>query len=283
MMGIKTHLDGVPAEGLGGLRLGVSPLEMADAYATLASGGVYHKPIAITKVEFPDGKSDDLGKVEGKRVMTDGQAAEVTKVLKMNVQSGTGTSANYGCPVAGKTGTTDNFTDAWFVGYEPKLTTAVWVGYPNALVEMRSVHGITVAGATFPAGIWHDFMSVAHRGFCGDFPAPKTPFVSHPFFGKYSKQGGPTDTTVPYNNYYPNNGTQPQYNQGNKTGGKSKSYDPRLYEAPPEPAPQTAPPSPGNGNNSQPPGQANGNPGATNGGGATPPGAVGQTPTTTPG
>src|SRR3954470_13517931 len=85
-MGITTALDGLPAEGLGGLRLGVSPLEMADAYSTLASGGVHHKPTAITKVEFPDGKSDNLGEVKGKRVMTDGQAYEVTKVLKMNVQ-----------------------------------------------------------------------------------------------------------------------------------------------------------------------------------------------------
>src|SRR3954454_19657795 len=86
MMGVTTQLDGLPAEGLGGLRLGVSPLEMADAYATLASGGVHHKPIAITRVEFPDGKSDNLGEVKGNRVMTDGQAYEVTKVLKENVQ-----------------------------------------------------------------------------------------------------------------------------------------------------------------------------------------------------
>src|SRR4051795_9052222 len=97
-MGITTALDGLPAEGLGGLRLGVSPLEMADAYAPLASGGGHHKPVAITKVEFPDGKSDNLGEVKGDRVMTDGQAYEVTKVLKENVQSGTGVNANYGCP-----------------------------------------------------------------------------------------------------------------------------------------------------------------------------------------
>src|SRR5215212_3194816 len=100
-MGITTKLDGLPAEGLGGLRIGVSPLEMADAYATLAAGGVHHKPVAITKVKFPDGKTDDLGEVKGRRVMTDGQAYEVTKVLKMNVQQGTGANANYGCPAAG--------------------------------------------------------------------------------------------------------------------------------------------------------------------------------------
>src|SRR3954453_12717027 len=207
-MGITTKLDGLPAEGLGGLRIGVSPLEMADAYATLASGGVRHRPVAITKIKFPDGKTDDLGEVKGKRVMTDGQAYEVTKVLKQNVQAGTGVNANYGCPAAGKTGTTDNFTDAWFVGYEPRLTTATWVGYPNASIQMRSVHGIEVAGATFPSQIWHDFMNVAHRGYCDDFPQPTTPFVSQPFFGKYAKQGAPRDSSAPYGQYYENGGTQ---------------------------------------------------------------------------
>ena len=277
-MGITTQLDGLPAEGLGGLRLGVSPLEMADAYATLASGGVHHKPIAITKVRFPDGKSDDFSKPKGDRVMTDGQAMEVTKVLKMNVQSGTGVNANYGCPAAGKTGTTDNFTDAWFVGYEPRLTAAVWVGYPNALVEMRSVHGIEVAGATFPSQIWHDFMNVAHRGYCEDFPQPTTPFQSSPFYGKYSKQGGTTDTSVPYNQYLYNGGTQPQTDTKKNKKGGNNSYDPRLYEAPPQPAPQTqtqtpTTTTPGNGN-----GQGNGNaPTGTDGGGAAPPGATVQT------
>jgi penicillin-binding protein 1A len=279
MMGITTKLDGLPAEGLGGLTIGVSPLEMADAYATLASGGIHHKPVAITKVEFPDGKSDNLGEVKGNRVMTDGQAYEVTKILKMNVQSGTGTSANYGCPAAGKTGTTNDYTDAWFVGYEPRLATAVWVGYPNALVEMRSVHGIEVAGATFPAEIWHDFMNVAHRGYCEDFPQPTTPFVSSPFYGKYSKQSAPADSSVPYYNNsqsYPYNGaTQPSTGKKDK---KNKGYDPRLYESPPQGSPQTqapAPTTPGNGNAN---GQVNGNaPTGTDGGGAAPPDAVGQT------
>src|SRR5205085_5916147 len=131
------------------------------AYATLASGGVRHKPIAIKKVKFPDGKSDDLGEVKGKRVMTDGQAYEVTKVLKMNMQSGTGVNANYGCPAAGKTGTTDNFTDAWFVGYEQHLATAAWAAYPTAPVQRRPVHATSVPGAPLPSGTWHDSMTAA--------------------------------------------------------------------------------------------------------------------------
>ena len=87
-----------------------------------------------------------------------------------NVQAGTGTRAKIGCPAAGKTGTTDNFNDAWFVGFTPRLATAVWVGYPNAQIEMTTeYHGGSVAGGTFPAEIWGDYMKQAKGKFCGDF------------------------------------------------------------------------------------------------------------------
>ena len=78
LLGITTHLDCYPAEGLGGLTRGVTPLEMAGAYATLASGGVRHRPTGIERVVFPDGKSEDLAGSQGKRVLTDGEAYEVT-------------------------------------------------------------------------------------------------------------------------------------------------------------------------------------------------------------
>ena len=104
LLGIETKLDCYPAEGLGGLRLGVSPLEMANAYATLASGGMRNEPKAIRRVVFPDGKSEGLGKPRRKRVITDGQAYEVTEILEQNVLSGTGTQANIGCPAAGQDG-----------------------------------------------------------------------------------------------------------------------------------------------------------------------------------
>jgi penicillin-binding protein 1A len=230
-MGITTHLDGYPAEGLGGLRLGVSPLEMADAYATLADGGVHHKPVAITRVVFPDGKADRLGHNPGNRVLTDGQADAVTKILHQNVLSGTGTKANIGCPAAGKTGTTSDFNDAWFVGYTPKLATATWVGYPNALVSMLSVHGIQVAGGTFPAQIWHDYMNIAKGNFCGDFPPPTTPVHWAPFYGHYATTGstGPTGPAGPTTT------TTPKTNGG---AGPNKGYDPRLYTSPPQKSPK---------------------------------------------
>jgi penicillin-binding protein 1A len=252
LLGIRTKLDGIPSEGLGGLRLGVSPLEMASAYATLAAGGMYSEPRAIRRVVFPDGKVDDLGKPKRKRVLSDGDAYEVTKILEMNVQRGTGTHANFGCPAAGKTGTTDNYNDAWFVGYTPSMATSVWVGYPNALVEMRNVHGIVVAGGTFPAQIWHDYMTVAHTG-CTAFPRPTQPAHLTTFYGKYSASGRSGRYT-----YGAGVG-------GNSAGGQNyRGYDPRLYAAPPQGPPHVAPPpNPGNGNGN---GNGNGTGGAGSGG-----------------
>ena len=188
-LGITTKLDCYPAEGLGGLRLGVSPLEMANAYATLASGGMRNEPKAIKRVVFPDGKSEDLGKPKRTRVLTDGQAYEVTQILAANVLGGTGTAAQIGCPAAGKTGTTDEFNDAWFVGYTPHLSTAVWVGYPDAQVSMEATRIGSVAGGTWPAMIWHDFMTTAKGDNCDDFPPPTEPAEFSPFFGKYASTG----------------------------------------------------------------------------------------------
>ena len=186
LLGITTHLDCYPAEGLGGLTLGVTPLEMAGAYATLASGGIRHRPTGIERVVFPDGKSEDLASGEGKRVLTDGEAYAVTKVLKANVQGGTGTAANYGCPAAGKTGTTDEAKDAWFVGYTPELSAAVWVGYPDAGVAMPGAQG-----GTYAAPVWHDFMLPAHGDYCDDFPEPTEPAEFSPFFGKSPARARP--------------------------------------------------------------------------------------------
>ncbi len=152
----------VPAMGLGSIS--VSPLEMASAYATIASGGIYSKPMAIRKVVFADGKEDtntDWGKPKRKRVLADWVAYEVTQILEDNVYSGTGVGAQIGRPAAGKTGTTDNHADAWFAGFTPQLETVVWVGYPQAQIPMENVHGISVAGGTFPADIWRRFMLVA--------------------------------------------------------------------------------------------------------------------------
>jgi penicillin-binding protein 1A len=265
-MGIETKLDAYPAEGLGGLTIGVSPLEMAVAYATLAAGGWRSKPIAVTRVVFPDGKTEELGEPKRTREFEDGVAYEATKILQRNIQSGTGTAANIGCPAAGKTGTTDDFTDAWFAGYTPKLSTVVWVGYPNAKVPMESVHGISVAGGTFPARIWHDYMIVAKGSDCSDFPRPRTPMSFKPFFGKFATTGLRNDR---YSRGY-------TFDNDARTDGTSEpqqggsQYNPEFYESTPQNAPgntRTTPSAPSGGQPSPPPGGGGNGNGRGNGNG----------------
>jgi penicillin-binding protein 1A len=221
-LGITTKLDCYPAEGLGGLTRGVTTLEMANAYATLASGGVRHRATGIQRVVFPDGTRENWANPEGLRVMTDGQAYEVTQILEQNIQSGTGTRANYGCPAAGKTGTTDEAKDAWFVGYTPQLSTAVWVGYPDAGVAMPGAQG-----GEYAAPVWGAFMEPASDGYCEDFPLPENAFEPQPFFGEYAtgQSDGGTD------DYYDDTYVEP-------------TYDPEYYEAPPQEAPEVVPEAP---------------------------------------
>ena len=235
LLGITTKLDCYPAEGLGGLTRGVTSLEMASAYGTLAAGGVRRRPTGIEKVVFPDGKSETFADPKGKRVMTDGQAYEITRILQMNVTSGTGTAAGYGCPAAGKTGTTDEAKDAWFVGYTPKLSTAVWVGYPDAGVAMPGAQG-----GTYAAPVWHAFMLPAHGEFCDDFPAPTEPFQSSPFTGEYASSGGYSSSSSSSGYYYDD------YDESNGTsdGTGGTGYDPNLYESAPQQEPEVqAPPA----------------------------------------
>jgi penicillin-binding protein 1A len=229
LLGITTKLDCYPAEGLGGLTRGVTTLEMAAAYATLASGGVRRRPTGIERVVFPDGKSESLAGSEGKRVLTDGQAAEVTRILEMNVQSGTGTAAGYGCPAAGKTGTTDEAKDAWFVGYTPHLSTAVWVGYPDAGVAMPGAQG-----GTYAAPVWHAFMLPAHGDDCEDFPLPEQPAEFQPFFGEYATTGNPSTSY-----YGEEDGTAAGQTGG---AGTDAEPDPRYYEEAPQNAPDAEAP-----------------------------------------
>ena len=172
-LGIRTSkLTPDPAIALGAES--VTPLEEASAYATLAAGGVYSKPMAITKVVLPDGKPDKSigwGRPQQERVIPDWVASTVTQVLMQNMLYGTGRGAHVaGRTDAGKTGTTDNYADAWFSGYTPRLEATVWIGYPQGEVPMLNVHGIAVSGPTFPADIWHLFMEAA------DASRPDVPF-----------------------------------------------------------------------------------------------------------
>jgi penicillin-binding protein 1A len=157
--------------------VGFNALEMTDVYATFASGGIHHAPQAFESVRGANGKliGGIAQGVKGNRVLGPNVAAELTYALQGVVQHGTGTAAALGNrPVAGKTGTAENFQDAWFCGYVPQLATCVWVGYPHSETPLYNIEGVgSVAGGTLPAEIWHNFMAPAVANLpVVDFPTP---------------------------------------------------------------------------------------------------------------
>ena len=237
-LGITSHLDVVPAMGLGADA--ISPLEEASAFATLAAGGIYSKPMAITKVKLANGKVDTdagWGNPDRKRVISDGVAYEVTRILKKNILEGTGTGAYFGRAAAGKTGTTDNHADGWFSGYVPQLEATVWVGYPQGEIPMENVHGIAVAGGTFPATIWRLFMEAAMwKRPALDWGSPVNPVVWRPFT---QHQYGSTYSPPPPPVYY-----QPYTPTTHATTTRPASPPPPPPPAAPPPPPPVEPPPP---------------------------------------
>ncbi len=220
-MGIRSPVSNNYAMILGGLREGVTPLDMAHAYETFATGGyrVFNPqlgapeegPTGIAQIQCPKhvcGSADEsIGdRPSYKRVLPADIARAVHDILTTVVQSGTGTQAAIsGVDVAGKTGTTTNYGDAWFVGWTPQLTTAVWVGFPTKLVSMATdYNGGPVEGGTYPAIIWHDFVTQAlqilqneqsHSGQTNTTPTDTTGSAASSSGGPAS--GASTSTTGP--------------------------------------------------------------------------------------
>jgi len=190
-MGVVSPLDSYAAEALGGLKLGVTPMEMANVYATLADGGWRNTPIAITKVAFPDGHTDyNWGQPHRVKVLSEGVTAEETNILHQNVLGSTAVRSVINCPTAAKTGTTSELVDAWLDGYTPNYSTVVWMGYPNRRVPMTSVHGESQQGGALPAVIWKTYMAAVTAGEpCTEFPQPKETISYQPFFGKFATTG----------------------------------------------------------------------------------------------
>jgi len=190
-MGVVSPLESFAAEALGGLKLGVTPLEMANVYATLADGGWRNSPIAITKVVFPNGRVDtSWGKPHRVKVLTEGVTGEETKILHENVQSGTAVRSAIGCPTAAKTGTTSELVDAWLDGYNSEYSTVVWMGYPNRRVSMTDVHGEPQQGGYLPAEIWHAYMDPVTEGHpCAALKESNAGISFSPFYGHYATTG----------------------------------------------------------------------------------------------
>ena len=182
-MGITTPLNADPAIVLGGLTDGVSPLEMASAYGTLADQGQHVEPTIIAKVWDASGKVIWQASPKNTQAISAGVAYAATQILQQNILRGTGTAAQIGRPAAGKTGTATDFADAWFCGYTPNLSTAIWMGHPEGKIPMTDVHGISVTGGSFPAQIWQKFMYSADRDYPEQaFSAPKVLVQYDPTF-----------------------------------------------------------------------------------------------------
>jgi 1A family penicillin-binding protein len=152
---------------------GVTPVEMASAFGTLAADGVHNPHVSITKIVDADGDTIFEHVPEGEQALSHSVAYATTQVLQSVVNYGTATRARLDRPVAGKTGTTQDYRDAWFIGYTPQLVASVWMGYTPER-PMTNVHGRVQFGGTFPALIWHEFMVKAMEG------EPKLSFNSAP-------------------------------------------------------------------------------------------------------
>ncbi len=288
-MGVTTHLSSFPAEAIGGLTLGVTPLEMAVVYATLADGGYRNTPIAITKVVFPEGRVDSSwGTPHRVKVLSNGVTAEETTILHENVLGGTAVRSAIECSTAAKTGTTTELVDAWLDGYTPEYSTVVWMGYPKERVPMTDVHGEPQQGGALPAVIWHDYMDPVVGTHCVPFPQPTEPLVYQPFFGKFATTGAASAplgesaaspapaAAKPRHGHHaaaPGAGhAEPGGRAEPGVGGAPRESAPAEPEAAPNPAPAEphGEPTPGGGGGGGGRGGANGNSPKT--GGTAPPG-----------
>jgi penicillin-binding protein 1A len=220
---------------------------MADAYATLANGGVHHDATAVSKVEFPNGKVDNFEKDAGERVFSEGQAYEVTRILEGVITQGTGAGyTSMGCSdAAGKTGTSEELSDAWFVGYTPLFSTAVWVGHPTS----REYTGF---GGPTAGPIWRSYMEAAVEGECPEFETPsslpelegldseQTPSSSYDGYEEEETyEGGYEEESEE-----PNDGEAPP---GSEEAAEEDAPSPAPEEAAPAPEPAPAPAPSGGG------------------------------------
>jgi penicillin-binding protein 1A len=162
--GIKSALTPVYSLALG--TSGVSPLEMASAFATFATGGVRHEPFWIRRVEDPLGRVLEEHILRGQRTLDADIDFQMVDMMRGVISAGTGRiirRMGFDLPAAGKTGTSDDFRDAWFTGFTPTLSVSVWVGYDRG-ISMRDINGIGITGGRAAAPIWADFMIRATSG-----------------------------------------------------------------------------------------------------------------------
>jgi penicillin-binding protein 1A len=240
-MGIRTPISTNPAMVLGGLRQGVTTLEIADAYLPIARSGnrvsgslAAYKggPVAFTEVKGSG--IHDENETSTERVIDEGVAEQTKQILATVVSGGTGTAAQLDEFAAGKTGTTENYQDAWFVGFTDTLTVAVWVGYPKGGKAMETeFRGEPVAGGTYPAEIWREFMlAVAKiredRGHKKESDEEETP------------PGAPVAPVTPADEAGAGDGGTRGRSKKRSSARRESAPEPKTEQAP---APQGAPPA----------------------------------------
>jgi penicillin-binding protein 1A len=173
-MGITSEVEAYPSTAIGGLGEGVTPFEMASAYSTFANSGMHMEPYLVQKVtkeEIGEEVVVEEHRLQGEQALTRDEAAVATQALRGVITEGTASyyhdlDAEIGRPSAGKTGTTNNFVDAWFIGFIPQLTTSVWVGYPEERTPMVNINGLPeINGENYPLDIWSLYMRSAVQKF----------------------------------------------------------------------------------------------------------------------
>jgi penicillin-binding protein 1A len=222
-MGIRSRLRPFCSSVLGTNE--VNTLEMASAFGTLATGGELARPVAIERIEDSHGRVIYEAPQRRQQVLDKGVAYVATQILEDVILSGTGTAANLGRPAAGKTGTAQQWRDAWFVGFIPQLVAGVWVGWPQGQISMTGTRIGNVTGGSFPAQIWHAFMSQVTPDIpVRDFKEPEGGFVTLPIDitqGCVAAEGTPAEN-IEYQ----------QFVEGTEPG---------VCEAPSEPLAETVP------------------------------------------
>jgi penicillin-binding protein 1A len=291
-MGIRTPVSNNYAMTLGGLKQGVTALDMAHAYETLAHGGQRVTgtlgapdagPVGIREVDGLPNRGPVKDRPVLKRVLPSSLVDTETSMLQTVIQTGTGKAADIGIWAAGKTGTTENYGDAWFVGFTHRLTVAIWVGYPDNIKSMKTeFNGGPVLGGTFPALIWHDFMNSAESIYAGYASNQAASRSSSGSSSGTSTATSTTSTSGSGSSSSSGSGSSSGSNSGSGSSGAPTGNSSPKAPSTPTPSPQNAPaPTPGQAAPQTPAaptgGGGNGGGGGGGGGGVPPPSGGGGT------
>lgn len=226
-MGIRSDLEPVCSISIG--TQSVTPLDMANSYATLAARGVRHRATPLLEVVDPNGETDTIN-ANGQQMLERNDADLATSALETVISSGTGTNARIAWPAAGKTGTNQEYRDAWFCGYTVQIAACVWVGYAEGQFPLVGVEGYSaVYGGTIPALIWRDFMTQAMEGM-------RIREFAEPFTEGYT-QSPPTPVPAPSPSPSPTESPSPE-------PSTEPSPSPSVEPSPTVPPTPTEPPLP---------------------------------------